>query len=150
MNTFITWSPATNDEQQWVEIQLTHPTPIYGVIVGGDAFDDKFVTSYRVLFSEDGNVFSYITEQRGDTSMPKVMRGPVDGSTPVRQIFHPPIEAKVVRINPITWHKSIAMQIELVGCGENVVSTTTAAPVLTTPLITETIVRPSECLSFES
>ncbi|XP_016844891.1 hemocytin [Nasonia vitripennis] len=142
MNTFITWSPTTNDEQQWVEIHLAHPTPIYGVIVGGDAFDDKFVTSYHVLFSEDGNVFSYITDQRGDTSMPKVLSGPVDGSTPVRQIFHPPIEAKVVRINPITWHKGIAMQVELVGCGKNMVTTTTAAPVLTTPLITESIVQP--------
>lgn len=62
VQTMLTWRPAPNDEQQWVEVRFDRPKPVYGIIIGGDAFEDKFVTSYEVLFSEDGQVFSHITE----------------------------------------------------------------------------------------
>lgn len=46
----------------------------------------------------------------------------------MRQVFDVPIEAKVIRINPQTWHNAIALRVELIGCGEGV-STTTTPPV---------------------
>lgn len=47
-----------------------------------------------------------------------MFRGPVDNQTPKKQMIEPPIEAKVVRIRPLTWHGDIAVRLELVGCQE--------------------------------
>lgn len=133
-STMLTWRPSPDDPEPWVEIQLEQPEPIYGIIVGGDAFEDIFVTSYHVIFSEDGHTFS--TLGNGEA-----LRGPADSNEPVKQIFQTGIEAKIVRVYPVTWHEGIAMQIELIGCGQEE-TTTTAAPIFTTPIYTETIARP--------
>lgn len=48
----------------------------------------------------------------------------------MQQVFDVPIEAKVVRINPQTWHNAIALRVELIGCGEGA---TTVPYVTATP-----------------
>ena len=102
--------------------------------------ENKFVTSYKVLFSENGHMFSYVEDGKKE---PQVFRGPVDQFKPVEQKFYEPIEAKVIRVNPLSWHNGIAMKIELLGCQEMVttsVSVTESVP--TTTMITEEIIIP--------
>lgn len=55
----------------------------------------------------------------------------MDTTTPVKQIFDKPIEAKIIRINPQTWNNAISLRVELIGCGES--KTTTVMP--TTPVV---------------
>lgn len=106
----------------------------------GRGLENKFVTSYKMLFSEDGHAFSYVLD---DGKQPRVFRGPVDAWKPVEQKFYVPIEAKVVRINPLSWHNEIAMQVELLGCQEFAVSTTSVTQsVSVTTALTVTEINP--------
>lgn len=82
-------------------------------MIQGSPSDDKFVTSYKVLYSEDGVKFSYIVDEHGQN---EIFNGPVDTLEPAVQILDRPIEAKIVRINPHTWHNGIAIRAELIGC----------------------------------
>ena len=54
-----------------------------------------------------------------------VFRGPIDGTTSIREIFDSPIEAKVIRFVPISWSKDLAVRLELLGCEHTSHTTTT-------------------------
>lgn len=127
------WEPEMMNADQWLDVEFKKPEPIYGLILQGGVSEDKFVTSYNVLFSEDGQTFSYILDYE---KQPRVFRGPIDKVQFVKQIFYQPIEARIIRINPLTWHNGIAIRIEVLGCQDHAISMTT---IKTT---TEKIVRP--------
>ncbi|KAK2585761.1 hypothetical protein KPH14_010370 [Odynerus spinipes] len=114
------WQPTFDDKNQWLAIQFQHLLPIYGIILKGSPTDNKFVTSYQILFSEDGHTFSYVMDA---TKQPRIFRGPVDSVKAVEQKFYEPIEAKIIRINPLTWHNGIAIKAEILGCEEVKVTT---------------------------
>lgn len=103
--------------------------------------ENKFVTSYKVLFSENGHTLSYVVD---DKKKPQIFRGPVDQFKPVEQKFYEPIEANVIRVNPLSWHNSIAMKVELLGCQEMVITSVsvTESVLATTTMITEEIIIP--------
>lgn len=76
---------------------------------------DQYVTSFQILYSHDGKLFHYLVGE-GTVDTPQTFRGPIDNRNPVETAFQVPIEAKTVRIYPLTWHESISMRIELLGC----------------------------------
>ncbi|XP_015177061.1 PREDICTED: hemocytin [Polistes dominula] len=123
------WQPYFVDKHQWLTIEFQHPLPIYGIILKGSPIDDKFVTSYQILFSDDGYAFSYVKD---NTNEPRIFRGPVDSIKAVEQKFYEPIEAKIIQINPLTWHNGIAIKVELLGCEEDVIEATTVPEILST------------------
>lgn len=45
-----------------------------------------------------------------------MFRGPYSHNLVERQIFFTPIEAKYIRIIPMTWRNNIAMRVGLLGC----------------------------------
>ncbi|KAJ8683258.1 hypothetical protein QAD02_019050 [Eretmocerus hayati] len=141
---FVTWRPLVDDVNQWLQVELDRPQPVYGIILGGDAFDDRFVTSYKVLVSDDGRLFSYVVDKDGE---PFRFSGPPEAGIPVKQMLPWPVEVKALRIEPVTWHKGIAAQIELIGCafgGLLPLSKVTELPI-TTPMpsiVTENVVVP--------
>ena len=124
-----------------LDIKFQKPESIYGIVVQGSAMENKFITSYKVLFSENGHTFSYVADGKKE---PQVFRGPVDQFKPVEQKFYEPIEARVVRVNPLSWHNGIAMKVELLGCQEMVTTTVpvTESVPATTTMITEKIITP--------
>ncbi|XP_026667953.1 hemocytin isoform X2 [Ceratina calcarata] len=124
------WEPEVASADQWIDVKFEKPEPIYGIVVQGAK--DKLVTSYKVLFSEDGHSFSYILDE-GRT--PRVFKGPMKGFVPLEEKFYVPIEARVVRIIPLTWQNDIAMKVELLGC-HMAVFTTTEKVLTTTEIVT--------------
>lgn len=62
-----------------------------------------------------------------------MFRGPVDHNVAMKQMILPPIEAKYIRVHPLTWHDEIAVRMELIGCQTPTTTVTTAA---TTPATT--------------
>lgn len=36
---------------------------------------------------------------------------------PVKQILANPVEARYIRINPLSWHGAISMRVDVLGCG---------------------------------
>lgn len=111
------WSPMQNDLNQYLEIEFPQPIPIYGVIVRGSPMLSQYVTSYKVLYSYDDGVFFHVIED--ESRNPQIFKGSVDQNTPVKNIFTTPAEAKFVRIYPLSFHGSIALRAEILGCQRN-------------------------------
>nr|XP_053625822.1 hemocytin isoform X2 [Plodia interpunctella] len=123
------WTPEVMDQQQYIQVEFPHPEPIYGVVVQGSPIFDQYVTSYELMYGDDANVFSKVNDADGK---PKVFRGPVDHKKAMKQMLEPPIEAKFLRLRPLTWHKDIAVRFEVIGCQEpkttEELTTTTVTP----------------------
>ncbi|XP_044578140.1 hemocytin isoform X1 [Cotesia glomerata] len=133
---FKSWQPEFMDSEQWIEIKFPRLEPIYGIVMQGNPGENKYVTSYKVLFSQNGETFSFIQNQ----NKPQIFQGPIDSSTPVKQFFSEPIEAKIIRINPQTWHHGIAIRLDLLGCQDHVTTQTTyETTVASTTKLYETI-----------
>lgn len=94
---------------------------MYGVIIRGNPIFDQYVTSFKILHSHDGIAFHYLVD---DSTKPQIFSGPIDSRTPIKSLFKIPIESKVVRIYPLTWHGSIAIRVELLGCSNEKVNAT--------------------------
>lgn len=104
-----------DDPAPYLQINFERPVPLFGVIVQGSPMVDQYVTSFKILHSHDGSVFHYLTEANS-VETPQIFRGPIDNRNPVQTPFQVPIESKAVRVYPLTWHDSIAMRLELLGC----------------------------------
>ena len=59
------WIAATNDKNQWVEVNLYRQTVIAGVIMQGNPSSDKWVTRYKVEFSLDHIIWEYVPDENG-------------------------------------------------------------------------------------
>ncbi|KAI5641726.1 f5/8 type C domain-containing protein [Phthorimaea operculella] len=124
---------------KYIQVTLPRREPVYGVILEGSPLFDQYVTSYQVLYGDDGHTFSLVEDK---DRKPKVFRGPMEHNIPMKQMIEPPIEAKVIRIQPLTWHDAISVRFDIIGCGED--STTTYTPFVTTmiePLIEAKVIR---------
>ncbi|EFN85665.1 Hemocytin [Harpegnathos saltator] len=131
------WEAKVNDARQWLAIEFDRLEPVYGVILQGAVTEDKFVTSYKVLFSEDGQTFSHMLDRE---KRPRVFRGPIDRSQSVKQIFDQPIEAKTIRIEPLTWHNGIAVRADVLGCRDRTMTsirTSTELPIVVKTTVSE-------------
>lgn len=148
------WAPEKDDDHQYLQVNFDRSTPLFGVILQGSPIVDHYVTMFKIMYSNDGSSFSFVRDLTGDR--PQLFYGPIDSRTPIESEFMVPIEAKIVRIYPITWHEGIAIRWELLGCQSGKKPTppspvtrppptTTVRPtVATTPKIIE-IVDPPMC-----
>lgn len=129
------WSPAESDKKQYLQVNLRDVEPVYGIVLKGSPLYDQYITSYHVLHSMDGLRFHYLTEK--DSDIPKLFRGNIEARTEMKEIFDQPIEMKVLRISPQSWHDSIAVQLEIIGCSKPLTTAstkTTIKPICDDPL----------------
>lgn len=125
---------------QYLQIGFTKPEPLFGVIIRGSPIFDQYVTSFKILHSFDGVAFHYLVDE---STHPQIFSGCIDSKTPVKSMFKIPIEAKQVRIYPLTWHGSISIRVELLGCSRDKLKATTPIPYIvheTTPHVDHQIV----------
>ncbi|KAJ9596533.1 hypothetical protein L9F63_012432, partial [Diploptera punctata] len=127
------WKPQHN-VNEYLQVDLGQQEPIYGSVVWGSHKTDEYVTSYNVLYSNDGKSFSYVLDARGENA---IFRGPADPKSKVEQYFHKPVEARYMKWIPLTWHKHIAMKVELIGCKE-IPTTYEFTTTSVTPFFTQT------------
>uniref|UniRef100_A0A1I8Q8K8 Hemocytin n=1 Tax=Stomoxys calcitrans TaxID=35570 RepID=A0A1I8Q8K8_STOCA len=120
------WSPMINDQNQYLEITLPEPEPLFGVIMAGSPDFDNYVTLFKIYYSNDGEAYHALNDE---TDKPQLFNGPHDSRTPAKTLFKIPIEAKTLKIYPLKWHGSIAIRVELLGCGH--IETTTVKPKIT-------------------
>ncbi|XP_026330001.1 hemocytin [Hyposmocoma kahamanoa] len=127
------WAPAPDDVHPYFKVTLPRREPIYGVIIQGSPLFDQYITSYNIMYGDDDFTMSTLN---GPDDKPKVFRGPVNSRTHMKQMLEPPIEAKVVKINPLTWNQEPALRLEIIGCREvTETPTTTAQPLQCTDII---------------
>lgn len=129
---------------QYLQVTLPKVEPVYGVITKGSPLYDQYITSYHVLYSDDGLRFEYIISD----GEPKLFRGPIEPRTPMKQMFDQPIEAKAVRISPQSWHDTIALQLELIGCAQ--MKTTASAKMLAKPMCEDSMGVEDEELDIDT
>lgn len=60
-----------SDKDQYLQINLGQLEPVYGVKIKGSPLYNEFVTSYKVLYSSDGVLYSYVTDKEKN---PKVIK----------------------------------------------------------------------------
>jgi len=131
---------------QYLQIAFPKPTPIFGIVTSGSPSYDQYVTSFKILHSFDGIAFHYLVDETGT---PQIFRGPIAPRAQAEGFFKIPIESKVVRIYPLTWHERIAMRVELLGCLKIKSSTPPIIPIipekttLTPPIMTSPVTKPT-------
>ncbi|XP_063161695.1 discoidin, CUB and LCCL domain-containing protein 2 isoform X3 [Candoia aspera] len=115
------WAAFTNDEYQWLQIDLNKEQRITGIITTGSTLAEYhyYVSAYRILYSNEGQKWTIYREPGVERD--KVFQGNTGYYQEVRNNFIPPIIARFVRINPLKWHQKIAMKVELLGCQFNIV-----------------------------
>ena len=68
---------------------------------------NQYVTSYRVLHSLDGKIWTYADGG-------KTYAGCLDRTTKVRNDFGDEIYARYIRIYPITWNEHISLRFDVI------------------------------------
>lgn len=59
------WSTATNNLNQWIQVDLLERKQITGVITQGRSKSEKqlqWVTKYKIQYSDDGTSWNYVDE----------------------------------------------------------------------------------------
>ncbi|XP_078344006.1 uncharacterized protein LOC144629649 [Oculina patagonica] len=115
------WSALTNDANQWLQVDLgSYYTKVTRVATQGrnnpDAHVNQWITQYKVQYSNNGVDFKYYREQGQNAD--KVFTGNTDKDTIVSHDLNPPIRARYIRFQPVTWNSHISMRVELYGCPE--------------------------------
>ncbi|KAK9411530.1 discoidin CUB and LCCL domain-containing protein 1 [Crotalus adamanteus] len=110
------WAANQSNHQQWLEIDLGEKTRITGIRTTGSTvlhfnyYIETFVVNYK-------NNNSKWRPYKGIlSSKEKVFKANSNQRDVVRNNFIPPIVARFLRIIPQTWHKRIALKVELIGC----------------------------------
>ncbi|XP_069674564.1 lactadherin-like isoform X2 [Periplaneta americana] len=110
------WCSRHTNQHQWLQFDLGPATQVTGILTKGraDTKRRQWVTSYTVSYSNDSVV--WFVYKDGNQLGPKVFAGNMDKSTERHHYLNHPFTARYVRINPITWHHTIALRAGLTGC----------------------------------
>ncbi|XP_033758080.1 inactive carboxypeptidase-like protein X2 [Pecten maximus] len=123
------WVAATNDRNQFIQVNFSVPHLMRGVTTQGrNGCCKDWVTKYAVHYSYDCQ--HWVSVGGANETL---FNGNTDLDTPVTNDLGCPIWARCVRIYPRQWHKNVAMRIDLLGCPiKQLPAPTTSAPSTTT------------------
>ncbi|XP_064594456.1 lactadherin-like [Liolophura sinensis] len=97
----------------WLQVDLGERTEVYAVAAQGYQSQSYYIASYELQTSEDGNIFSYITETSG---YKKVFGGSQHYDSIIKHRLDFPVVARFVRFLPLTWKSNPGMRVEVYGC----------------------------------
>ncbi|CAH1244450.1 FCGBP [Branchiostoma lanceolatum] len=107
------WCPETANTEQWLQVNLGSEVKVAGVVTQGQGGGlDAWVTSYKLLYSLDGDKWTAILDGQGRE---KVFSGNDDKETAVTNTLERPVIASYVRFQPQTWFRSMVMRVEVLG-----------------------------------
>uniref|UniRef100_G1KK71 Coagulation factor V n=1 Tax=Anolis carolinensis TaxID=28377 RepID=G1KK71_ANOCA len=112
------WQAKSNNNQQWLQIDLLQSKKITGIITQGakSMTTEMYVKTFSILYRDDDSTWKSYMD--GSVSAAKVFSGNVDSAGQVKNYFEPPIFSRFIRVVPKTWNQSIALRIELFGCDD--------------------------------
>ena len=106
------WSAATNDVNQWMQIDLGALRSVAGVVTQGRQDQAQWVTGYTVSTSTDGSTWTPVNNGQQ-------LSGNTDQSTKVRHAFSS-VSARYIRFYVKTWHNRISMRAGVIISGYDV------------------------------
>jgi hypothetical protein len=68
------WRPKDNNKDQYLQVDLGNLEPLYGTAVWGNPKEDEYVTSYMVLYSDNGQHYTYVTDEENAPAVRIVAR----------------------------------------------------------------------------
>ncbi|XP_078685993.1 uncharacterized protein LOC144918818 [Branchiostoma floridae x Branchiostoma belcheri] len=140
LNSGSAWIPRYLSTSEWLQVDLLKRMSITGIQTQGQ--DDHWryvylVTSYKLLYSDDGTDLNWNTFQENGSD--KIFEGnieSIDADRVKTNYIDPPIVTRFIRLMPVTWSRwGIGLRLELLGC-ELESNTTSAAPPTTETLPT--------------
>ncbi|XP_033635214.1 uncharacterized protein LOC117296416 [Asterias rubens] len=112
------WIPRTNNNNQWIMVDINIPTEITGVTTWGGqrekrgVITDGWVSAYGVELGMDGQTWTGVHDVQGRQQF----SGNIDAISPQTNMLKEMERARFVRIIPISWHGQTRLQFEVIGC----------------------------------
>ncbi|XP_066270054.1 chitin synthase chs-2-like [Branchiostoma lanceolatum] len=110
------WTAGEFNDDQYLQIDLGEDMVFTGVVTQGKSSTSEWVTRYRLLYSDDGELWQYYKD---DSGQPVEFEGNRDPDTPARQLLDKPITTRFVSFNPVQWNNRISMRVEVLGYSAN-------------------------------
>ncbi|XP_060906879.1 discoidin, CUB and LCCL domain-containing protein 1 isoform X2 [Labrus mixtus] len=108
----LTWVADSNDPDPWVELEISDRSTITGIITIGS--NEYYIESFILLFSKDRKNWKLY---KGALSKEKkVFKAYTDGHLRVLNSLFPPVVARFVRLQPLSWHGRASTQVQVLGC----------------------------------
>jgi len=104
-------------DDNWIEVDFLSNVDVSAVATQGrevTTWGRQHVTSYQVQYKEDGHS-NYKTVQ-GEDGRPKVFKGNTDNVSVVINSFNRTIQARVFRIQVVSWNDHPAMRFDFINC----------------------------------
>uniref|UniRef100_A0AAY4CF30 Milk fat globule-EGF factor 8 protein n=1 Tax=Denticeps clupeoides TaxID=299321 RepID=A0AAY4CF30_9TELE len=85
------WSAASNNQSEWLQVDLDTPKRITGIITQGakDFGVVQFVSAFKVAYSDDGQAWKVVQDVTTNTD--KIFQGNIDNNTHKKNMFDPPV-----------------------------------------------------------
>ncbi|XP_038567704.1 discoidin, CUB and LCCL domain-containing protein 1 isoform X1 [Micropterus salmoides] len=109
---FLPWAADSNDPKPWVELELTDRSTITGIITTGT--NEFYIESYILLFSKDRKIWKLYKQALSKER--KVFQAYTAGHLRVINSLFPPVVARFVRLQPLSWHGRASVQLQVLGC----------------------------------
>lgn len=103
------WTAAINDQNQWIKVDCGEVKKIAAFATQGRYGADQWVSNYKFSYSLDNVNWTFIQEYGTD----KIFSGNSDRHTVVHHDLEHYVDARYVRIHPVSWNANISMRIEL-------------------------------------
>ncbi|CAF0807290.1 unnamed protein product [Brachionus calyciflorus] len=111
------WCPRKrNINDQWLELDIGHPTLVTGVVTKGkgDTNKNHWVTKYKLSFSNDSVVWTYYKD--ANHLEPKIFGGNADKQMERTHFLNNPFWGRFIRFHPIEWNEQIGLRAGAFGC----------------------------------
>uniref|UniRef100_A0A8C5PCX5 Neuropilin n=1 Tax=Leptobrachium leishanense TaxID=445787 RepID=A0A8C5PCX5_9ANUR len=110
------WTPNTDNNKEYLQIDLRFLTLLTAVATQGaiskETNVDYYVKSYKLEVSTNGEDWMMFRHGKNH----KIFPGNNDPTEVVLNKIPQPVLTRFVRFRPQTWHRGIAMRVELYGC----------------------------------
>ncbi|XP_028395314.1 EGF-like repeat and discoidin I-like domain-containing protein 3 [Dendronephthya gigantea] len=111
LNDVDSWYSTNNDQNQWLQVDLGKKELVTAIASQGSG-DSYWVETYSISYGVDKeNLTSYKIN-----ATQKVFAGNYDEDTVVTNRLYPAINARYIRIHPVSWSDYISLRIEVIGC----------------------------------
>ncbi|XP_031562760.1 lactadherin-like isoform X5 [Actinia tenebrosa] len=129
-----------NKEKSWLMVDLGRITNVTSISTQGFAgVSDYFVSSFKLAYSIDRNFWKFVRENGVD----KVFRGNKHGLDIKNNKFSQ-IEARYIKIFPVSFYIRICLRIELYGCVQGIPSNQHSTRVPSSQSVSATSAHPSK------
>eukprot|EP00057_Strongylocentrotus_purpuratus_P002737 XP_003725143.1 PREDICTED: lactadherin [Strongylocentrotus purpuratus] len=106
------WCAASNDENQWVTINLQNELMLIGIAIqgSGETYKPCWIIRYRIEISMDGIHWGCVLDSHGQI---EYYGGNVDVDSVSISHLSTSLAARYVRIIPKAWHGCICLRLEV-------------------------------------